>query len=186
MATITRTPIVDDDGTGTTGTILNNVWKQELYGQIDAVVGTAPIALLRATAGQTAATGNANLDQVPISGLTALDCLEVFWLLQNGSLANASAIRVTTASESIGIFVPSLAANTVVQGRAVLRQGVGQSTVCGCVSEGLVSGAGRVDNFAYGVITIPWTGSWTLTFQALGLPGGGLNWAWNVYRRKGQ
>jgi len=34
---ITRTPIVNDDGTGTTGTILDNAWKQELYDQIDAV-----------------------------------------------------------------------------------------------------------------------------------------------------
>jgi hypothetical protein len=35
---ITRTPMIDDDGSGTTGTILNNAWKQELYGQIDAFV----------------------------------------------------------------------------------------------------------------------------------------------------
>ena len=35
---ITRTPIVDDDGSGKTGTVLNNSWKQELYGQIDAFV----------------------------------------------------------------------------------------------------------------------------------------------------
>jgi hypothetical protein len=34
---ITRTPMVDDDGSGTTGTIINNAWKQELYGQIDAM-----------------------------------------------------------------------------------------------------------------------------------------------------
>ena len=33
---ITRTPMVDDDGSGTTGTVLNNAWKQELYNQIDA------------------------------------------------------------------------------------------------------------------------------------------------------
>jgi len=33
---ITRTAIVDDDGTGTTGTIYNNAWKVELYDQIDA------------------------------------------------------------------------------------------------------------------------------------------------------
>jgi hypothetical protein len=38
---ITRTPMVDDDGSGTTGTIINNAWKQELYGQIDGLV--API-----------------------------------------------------------------------------------------------------------------------------------------------
>jgi hypothetical protein len=37
MATtvITRTALVDDDGTGTTGTIINNAWKQQLYDQID-------------------------------------------------------------------------------------------------------------------------------------------------------
>jgi len=39
---ITRTPIVDDDGSGETGTAIDNAWKQEFYDQIDAV--TAPIA----------------------------------------------------------------------------------------------------------------------------------------------
>jgi hypothetical protein len=34
---ITRTSMVDDDGSGTTGTIINNAWKQELYGQIDGM-----------------------------------------------------------------------------------------------------------------------------------------------------
>ena len=38
MPGIIRTPMVDDDGSGTTGTILNNAWKQELYGQIDGLV----------------------------------------------------------------------------------------------------------------------------------------------------
>jgi hypothetical protein len=37
---ITRTNMIDDDGSGTTGTILNNAWKQELYGQVDDVVNT--------------------------------------------------------------------------------------------------------------------------------------------------
>jgi len=36
---ITRTVMVDDDGSGTTGTIISNAWKQELYGQIDAALG---------------------------------------------------------------------------------------------------------------------------------------------------
>jgi hypothetical protein len=34
---ITRTAMVDDDGSGTTGTILNNAWKTELYNQIDGM-----------------------------------------------------------------------------------------------------------------------------------------------------
>ena len=36
---ITRTPIVDDDGTGTTGTVIDNAWKTELYNQIDGLAG---------------------------------------------------------------------------------------------------------------------------------------------------
>jgi len=35
---ITRTIMTDDDGTGTTGTILNNAWLQTIYGQVDALV----------------------------------------------------------------------------------------------------------------------------------------------------
>jgi hypothetical protein len=36
---ITRTAMIDDDGSGTTGTIFNNAWKQELYNQIDGAIG---------------------------------------------------------------------------------------------------------------------------------------------------
>lgn len=37
---ITRTVMIDDDGSGTTGTIFNNAWKQELYDQIDGIAPT--------------------------------------------------------------------------------------------------------------------------------------------------
>ena len=43
---ITRTPMIDDDGSGTTGTIFNAAWKDELYNQIDA--NTADPAVLAA------------------------------------------------------------------------------------------------------------------------------------------
>jgi len=37
--------MVDDDGSGTTGTVINNAWKTELYNQIDAALpGLAPWA----------------------------------------------------------------------------------------------------------------------------------------------
>lgn len=38
---ITRTPMVDDDGSGTTGTIINAAWKVELYDQIDAALAVS-------------------------------------------------------------------------------------------------------------------------------------------------
>lgn len=37
VTVITRTAIIDDDLTGTTGTILDDAWKQELYDQIDGL-----------------------------------------------------------------------------------------------------------------------------------------------------
>lgn len=54
---ITRTPIIDDDGTGTTGTAIDNAWKQELYNQIDAAV----VADSGSTVTQVAAAGNYDL-----------------------------------------------------------------------------------------------------------------------------
>ena len=44
---ITRTAIVDDDGSGTTGTVIDNAWKQEFYNQIDASEGGAAPTVLR-------------------------------------------------------------------------------------------------------------------------------------------
>jgi hypothetical protein len=38
---ITRTAIIDDDGSGKTGTVIDNAWKQEFYNQIDALAGGA-------------------------------------------------------------------------------------------------------------------------------------------------
>jgi hypothetical protein len=34
---ITRTPIIDDSGSGQDGTVIDNAWKQEFYNQIDAL-----------------------------------------------------------------------------------------------------------------------------------------------------
>lgn len=54
---ITRTTMIDDDGSGTTGTILNNAWKQELYGQIDQFVGGALVDVPFNAANYTASAG---------------------------------------------------------------------------------------------------------------------------------
>jgi hypothetical protein len=45
---ITRTPIIDDDGTGRSGTVIDNAWKQELYNQIDALSGASGLWTARA------------------------------------------------------------------------------------------------------------------------------------------
>jgi hypothetical protein len=46
---ITRTPIIDDSGSGRDGTVIDNAWKQEFYNQIDAqaaAAATAPLSTL--------------------------------------------------------------------------------------------------------------------------------------------
>lgn len=81
---ITRTAFVDDDGTGTTGTVINNAVKTELYDQIDAadalkanlasptLTGTpaAPTAAVGTTTTQLATTAFV-LANAPTVGSTA-------------------------------------------------------------------------------------------------------------------
>jgi hypothetical protein len=64
---ITRTPMVDDDGSGEVGTVLNNAWKQELYNQIDALVsgaGGSADVITSATGGSSGAI--AGTTQAPL------------------------------------------------------------------------------------------------------------------------
>lgn len=47
---ITRTPFIDDDGTGKTGTVWDNAAKQQLYDQIDAfMAGSGGLGSIGAT-----------------------------------------------------------------------------------------------------------------------------------------
>jgi hypothetical protein len=54
--TIHRTPWIDDDGSGTSGTVLNNAMKTGLYDEIDGALG------------QAAAVGGVNTGDLKISG----------------------------------------------------------------------------------------------------------------------
>src|SRR5262245_21029178 len=38
---ITRTPIIDDSGSGQDGTVIDNAWKQQFYDQIDSALVSA-------------------------------------------------------------------------------------------------------------------------------------------------
>lgn len=91
---ITRTPMIDDDGSGTTGTILNNAWKQELYNQIDGAIAPPPwvdrvfdAGRFAAAAGVWAVTaGNVSLNSYVINGKTI-----TFSLGLSGTSLSASA-----------------------------------------------------------------------------------------------
>jgi hypothetical protein len=54
---ITRTNWIDDDGSGTTGTVINNAEKTTLYNQIDAFVGAVWVNIPFNAANYTANSG---------------------------------------------------------------------------------------------------------------------------------
>jgi len=93
---ITRTPMIDDDGSGTTGTVINNAWKQELYNQIDgALAGGWP----GGTTGQLPFPAT----QAPSSGANVLDDYEEGTFTPALSFAGAAA-GLTYAGRS-GVYV---------------------------------------------------------------------------------
>lgn len=68
---ITRTPMIDDDGSGTTGTVVNNPWKQELYDQIDALATAGalpPAGPARNLLTSTGAAWQSKAPELPLPG----------------------------------------------------------------------------------------------------------------------
>jgi hypothetical protein len=61
---ITRTPMIDDDGSGTTGTIINNAWKTEFYNQIDAAIPLTAAGYWEPTAANF--SGTSGMTGVPV------------------------------------------------------------------------------------------------------------------------
>jgi len=104
--TITRTPIIDDDGSGTSGTVLDNAWKQELYGQIDgALTAGGGKAWTNMPAG-TALTNDGAINQPMTTVLNRYRQLggnTVVWEF------GANPITLTAASSSLYLFQPGFA-----------------------------------------------------------------------------
>ena len=71
---ITRTPIVDDSGTGTDGTVLGNAWKQELYDQIDAALAAVAIPAIqgRICDGRLTLTSGTPVTTSDVTGATSI------------------------------------------------------------------------------------------------------------------
>jgi hypothetical protein len=90
---ITRTPIQDDDGSGTTGTVLDNAWKQELYGQIDALAAS----LASAAAGPHTILSTTHTDTIA-AALVAGDVLAA-----SGSPVKLRRVPVGTAGQVLSV-----------------------------------------------------------------------------------
>lgn len=93
---IIRTPIHDDDGSGHTGTIINNAWKTELYNQIDGYVrGNAyevPYdgSMFSASSGTLTVSSGA----YQFIRFTMLDKTAFFYMSISGAVTSASTVRL--------------------------------------------------------------------------------------------
>jgi hypothetical protein len=106
---ITRTPIIDDDGTNTTGTPFDNAWKQEFYDQIDAYVGGAAAERVWVPIPYSAANFTADVGQwiVEAADINALG----YWRwgkMVSISIVLSSTSLTGTAPTSLYVTVPGI------------------------------------------------------------------------------
>jgi hypothetical protein len=97
--TITRTSWIDDDGTGTSGTVINNAEKTTIYNQIDAA-----LAQLAQLAGGNTFTGNQSVTSngrlFVNSAANPLDSMVV--IAANGAVNVGISIQNTNAGNTLG------------------------------------------------------------------------------------
>ncbi len=111
---LNRTAITDDDGTGTTGTILDNAWKQELYDQIDGGAVLSVELTFTETTGAGTYTGSVTLP----AGATLLD------IIVNGvalwTATTSAVLKVGDAADDDGYFTAvDLKATDLLAGESI-------------------------------------------------------------------
>jgi hypothetical protein len=106
--TITRTPWIDDDGTGTTGTVINNALHTANYNQIDAA-----LAQLAQLAGGNTFTGNQQVTTgtVVINAASNLGNAQLY-LAWDASVRNGFAIQNLYTANAGYFLLMTNSANT--------------------------------------------------------------------------
>jgi hypothetical protein len=165
--TITRTPWIDDDGTGTTGTVINNAVKTDLYNQIDQALAKVPMLTGANTfTGTNTFTGNQFINGVlTVTGLfthafTGSGAGLLVVNLRNTSAGSANATQLSIGNDAdpnIFAFI-AYASN---YGTSVVPGGYPNGAVMYCAG---TAGLSLNANSASGKIEL-WTASvkrWTL------------------------
>jgi hypothetical protein len=184
---ITRTPIVDDDGTGTTGTVLDNTWKQELYNQIDAsTAAIAPVVSLvgHGSGSDTSAAAASFSGYVGGPGLQPTDTLTIEIELE--WTAPLSLINLLWAQTNAAILLPLSTFGLVTASDLgtrvhvdLRRYPVNDAALFLRANGGYGAPATKMQ-----AVTIDgWSKSWALVMQHNGVPAGKvLNWKWSILK----
>src|SRR5437667_2558437 len=113
---ITRTALTDDDGSGTTGTVINNALKTELYDQIDAAITAATTAATAADVDAGLCEGRLTLTSgTPITTSDVTGATNVYWTPYQG---NRIALYDGAAWSAVTFTELTLALGTLVNGQA--------------------------------------------------------------------
>jgi hypothetical protein len=148
--TITRTQWIDDDGTGTSGTVINNAEKTTIYNQIDAALAQlAPLAGGNAFSGNQSIAGTLTVNGAgnfvaPIVGQLAV-------VIQNQSAANTASAALTVGNDHANTEFIIQTSSTGYTASGFLQPGgtcVTQSGINGLVFHAANGGAGASIKFA--------------------------------------
>ncbi len=150
------------------------------------------MTLLTAGSGTSTAAGATDVDTVAISGLTALDTLQVFTTVESVTQATAGCLLLSTTDAVTLTYVVNgavgagLAAGVVNQSTSVIRMRQGSTTAGMGTSTGSnTSVATLYDGRTFTLAS--WTGSWTLALRHAGVTAGGtFKYNWAVYKVAGQ
>lgn len=143
---IARTAIVDDDGSGLTGTALNNAWKQELYDQIDAALAGSSACVAFHNTTQNAATAtvttlNLNSEDLDVGPMHDL-------------VTNNSRINILTTGKYLVSGIVAYAANATGQRFVQVKNSAGT-----ILTQNILPGSSVVTPNL--VATPPWVGTLT-------------------------
>jgi hypothetical protein len=98
---IVRTNMIDDDGTGTTGTMFNNAWKTEFYNQIDQALAKVPMLTGANTfMGNQAINGLVNVTGLGSHGITGSGVGVQSFGLRNSSPGAGNASQFTIGNDA--------------------------------------------------------------------------------------
>jgi hypothetical protein len=185
---ITRTPIVDDDGSGTTGTVIDNAWKQELYNQIDAA--TAAAVVIGHGSGidtnPAASVFSSYVGQVQLATYdTVLLEIELFWT----AVVNTQLFFIQSASHTLlQLDTFGNSGGGTLNARVSLRKHPANSQYLFMLAQGGGNAPTQISNYVQieDWLSPPNGPGWVVAMQHGGIPAGqSLQWKWSVTKHAG-